>query len=377
MNEFEVNILMKIKTSFTFFFQYLVLTLLFVTSISLGLAQTPIKDDSNKKQNETTKKDNQTSLEGLTEAILIDGQPALRIILGKKNNLTEVKYLKRDGEDALVFDVYVNQRQGKLYVTKSRIVFDPLGEKKRYFNIEKNKIKEAKLNGLLPGDRIVKMYFDKDENSITVFWGEFTGVSKNALGLANNFLLLTIKDFESALTEFNQLTASVHQNKETAPLVTVNTNGTNVEYDRFKDITTVSTIPVNVFDDKKISNWGLIYFRIFGQYQVNGSVGQLPKTVKLAFSWSGIRPFFANESEKTLNLIIDGKRTNYGELQYGGLIRVGVGYKEQVWVEMSIADFESFINAKSIEMQLANLEFALQPAQIESLRRLLSDVKGQ
>ena len=46
----------------------------------------------------------QSSLQGLTEAVLVNNQPSLRI-LSTKNRSTEISYQKRDGEDALVFPV--------------------------------------------------------------------------------------------------------------------------------------------------------------------------------------------------------------------------------------------------------------------------------
>ncbi len=59
-----------------YLFQYISLILLVSTAIISATAQ------SEKNKGEET--GSQESLQGLTEAILIDGQPALRIILGKK-----------------------------------------------------------------------------------------------------------------------------------------------------------------------------------------------------------------------------------------------------------------------------------------------------
>ncbi len=105
--------------------------------------------------------DNATSLQGISDGILLDGQPALKIKLGSNNNLTEVKFQQHDGEEALVYDVYKNQKRGSLYVTKTRLIFDPFDDKKNYLNIEKTRIKEVSLNKPLPGDRFVKINFPR------------------------------------------------------------------------------------------------------------------------------------------------------------------------------------------------------------------------
>jgi hypothetical protein len=151
----------------------------------------------------------------------------------------------------------------------------------------------------------------------------------------------------------------------------------NVTYDRFKDITTVNTLPIDLFGAEEYSKWGVIFFQIFGQYEVKGSVGQLPDTVKVAFSSVSKKPFFASANDRTLNLIIDGKRIAYGEMKYSGLKSHGTtNYEESVWMELSTADFKNFLKSKSVELQMGKLEFNLPSSILNSLSLLIQESKS-
>jgi hypothetical protein len=333
------------------------LILLFTIAIISAVAQ------STKTEVEET--DNQTSLQGLTEAILIDGQPALRIILGKNNNSTQVKLQKRDGEDTLVFDVYKNQMQGKLNVSKSRIVFDPLGAKKNYFNIEKSKIKAVKLNKPLPGDRFIKMYFDDEEVSITVFWGEFTGVDKRTLGSANTFLLLTIQDFDSALSDFNKLTESVRPRDENEEIEEEETEAAVTDkYDRFQDITVVSTSKMLVRGSKRS-------IRTYAEYSFAGKSQQKPEKVSLYFYASATRPLFQEDNLK-LNFLVDNKRVPLGEMKLADEEKTKTATKQTVVITLPYETFEQIAKGKTVEFQIGTLEYKLTDVHLEAFRKLLT-----
>ena len=113
-------------------------------------------------QSNTNKSDNNTeqnSLDGRTEAVLIDGQPALRV-LSRKGSSTEIRFQKRDQDDALVFNVSkwaVGFPPGKLYITKTKLIFVPINKNKSFFNFEKTKIKEVEHKKMLGGQHFIKI----------------------------------------------------------------------------------------------------------------------------------------------------------------------------------------------------------------------------
>lgn len=309
--------------------------------------------------------DGQASLEGLTEAILFDGRPALRIILGRKNNSTEVMSQKRDGEDALVYDVYKNQMQGKLYVTKSRVIFDPLGAKKNYFNIEKSKIRETALNKPLPGDRFVKLYFEDEEISITLTFGDFNGVNKNALGSANTFLLRAIKDFDSAFSEFSQLTANVRNNNVDEEGKEEDTEAdVNDKYDRFKDLTMVSTSRMLVRGTKHS-------IRIYAEYSFKEKAQKKPERISLYFYASATRPLF-RDADLELNFLVDDKRVPLGELRLVDEERTKTATKQTVVVSLPYEIFVQIANGKRVEFQIGKLDYKLTDIHLETFRKLLT-----
>src|SRR5688500_5072757 len=93
----------------------------------------------------------QSSLQGTTEAVLVNDETALRIVT-QKSGATAVLYQKRDDEDALVFSAVrlrkllgnvVLGNTGKFYVTRTRLIYDPDGSKENYFNFARTEIKEA------------------------------------------------------------------------------------------------------------------------------------------------------------------------------------------------------------------------------------------
>lgn len=93
-------------------FAQVLLVLLFVCVVSLSIAAQVAKPE---KENEFS---TQPSLEGLTEAVLVNGQPTLKIVGQKRGANTEVKLEKRDGEKTLVFNVVkssVKNPIGKLH----------------------------------------------------------------------------------------------------------------------------------------------------------------------------------------------------------------------------------------------------------------------
>lgn len=201
-------------------FLYLIFTISILSHFAVTQSTTE-KDDRNK---------NPMSLEGLTEAILIDGQPALRI-LSRKSGSIEIRFEKRDGEDALVFIVTRLKSfgfgvqpadEGKLYVTKNRVTYVPYLDKEGFFNALVSEIQNIELKKVGQGFETINFMFQNDKKRFifngTVFinGSVWSGVrfNKKDLHPSLQFLLQALKAFNSTLLEFNKLTASVRSSDE-------------------------------------------------------------------------------------------------------------------------------------------------------------------
>jgi hypothetical protein len=366
MNKFEVNILMKRKTSFTFFLQYLVLILLFLTSVTLGLGQSPTKDNSDGKQDESSKEDIKISLEGRTEAILINDQPAIRI-LSPKGSFGEVKLQKRDGEDALVFDVTkwaIKFPPGKLYITKTKVIFVPFEKQKSFFNFEKSKIENLEQKKMLGGPPFIKIKYDGDEAKIIVGYGGIVDIP--SAKAVNNFIFRAIKNFDETLTEFNQLTASVRpkpEEDEEAEKEEESSIEVGDKYDRFKDMTFIKTSRMLVRGTKRS-------IRAEANYSFVGKNQKKPEKILLSFYASASRPLF-NEDDLELNFLADGKRMPLGNMRLADESKTKTTVKQTITIAIPIETFSQIANSKKAEFQIGTLEYKLTDAHLEAFRKLL------
>lgn len=325
------------------------------------------------KSDKSVEMDSQTSLEGFTEAILINGQPVLRIIISESGNgATEVRYEKRDNEDALVFYVVkVPNNVGKLYVTKTSLAYVPDSGAKKYFKVEKANITkfELKDHWRLIGDfSHVNLEFDGDEKPIGLAYmnqGAVTKVNKKNYFAANSFLYRAIKDFDAALVEFNKLTASVRQNEEAEEEIEEETN-TDVsdKYDRFKDVTIIATSKMPVRGNKRS-------IRTYAEYNFKGKNQIKPEKISLYFYASAARPLF-REDNLELNFLVDEKRIPMGEMRLADEEKTKTTTKQTIAISIPYETFMQIAAGKKVEFQIGNLEYKLTDTHLEAFKKLLA-----
>lgn len=324
----------------------------------------------NKTENETL---NQISLEGFTEAITINGQPVLRIIIGKKGiGFTEVKYEKRDNEDALVFNVIkIPNSVGTFYVTKTTLTYVPSSESKHYFKIEKDKLKKFELEDHWRFGKDmshVNLEFEGDSKPIGLAYnnqGSETRVNKENYFAANGFLFRAIKDFDSALAEFNKLTASVREIDEQEEEEFEDEEiETNEKYDRFKDRTVVSTSKMRIKGKKRS-------IRTYAEYDFAGKTQTKPENIILYFYGSATSPIF-REDNLELNFLVDGKRVSIGKMDFVDEEKRKTIIRQTVSVSIPYETFNQIVNGKKVEFQIGNLEYTLTDEHLEAFRKFLS-----
>ncbi len=307
------------------------------------------------------------TLQSITEATLINGQPAMRIQF-RNYAPAEVRLEKRDGEDALVFDVLkIIMVTGKLYVTKTKITFIPHDDPSRYFKIERSKIKEVvfkdhwRMNSSLSN---VNVIYEGDEKAFSL---AFTSKgNKQILLAANQFLLRALKNFDSALEEFNQLTASVRPPSEEDKEETEEETEAEVnnKYDRFKDVTIVSTSKMLVRGSKRS-------IRAYAEYNFAGKTQKKPEKVLLYLYASAARPLFREDSLE-LNFLVDDKRVPIGEMKLSDEEKTKTATKQTLVISLPYETFEQIANAKKAEFQIGALEYKLTDVHLEAFRKLLT-----
>ncbi len=338
-------------------FLFLLFAISFISNV--GIAQST----------DNTKDINQTSLEGLTEAVLVDGQPTLRI-LSRKGGSSEVKVQRRDGEDSLVFSIHkIYNSFGKLYVTKTKVTYVPNDGNKQFFSVEKIKIKQTELKNRWKLRQVNNVYleFDNDEKAILVAFNdstEFSNADKQSSLLANSFLFQAIKDFDSALAKFNKITASVRQNDEEKEVEEETEADIVNKYDRFKDVTIVSTSKMLVRGNKRS-------IRTYAEYNFAGKTQKKPEKVSFYFYASAARPLF-REDDLQLNFLVDNKRISLGEAKLADEEKTKTVTKQTVVVTMSYETFEQIANGEKAEFQIGTLEYKLTNVQLDAFRKLLA-----
>jgi hypothetical protein len=320
-------------------------------------------------------------LAGVAEATLIDGQPALRI-LTRGHGSAEIRYEKRDGEDALVFPVmhwhailYAQGpgEMGRLYVTKTKLVYEPESDKGHFFNVARADLKKARyeksgrfgknigshinIDSKKGGGRFAVVYND---NKVVGFQGDYM---KPVL----EFFDRAIADFDAALAEFNQLTASVRPapEEEEAEDEAEEAAEISTRYDRFKDVTVVRTSRMRLSGGRRS-------LRVFADLSYPGKTPRQPEKVNLSFYASAVRPVF-REEELELNFLVDGERVPVGTMRITDEDKTKSLVKQTVSVALPYETFAKIARGKKVELQVGNLEYKLTDAHLESFRKLLED----
>lgn len=166
---------------------------------------------------ETNAKTSAAYLDGLTETVLINGSPVLRI-RSRDALWIEVRNEKRNGEESLLFLVtrlksfgagVQRAEEGKLYVSKKQVSYVADFEKENSFEISRSDIQELELKKMGQGFDcvVVKMPTDKKRFVLagTVFVNGNLYANRKTLKPALNFLFQSLEDFDTALADFKQL----------------------------------------------------------------------------------------------------------------------------------------------------------------------------
>jgi hypothetical protein len=318
-------------------------------------------------QSKEEEEGNQVTLQSVTEALLVNGQPAMRIQF-RNNRNAEVKLVKRDGEDALVFDVLkIVLSTGKLYVTKTKLTYIPADDPDKYVKIERSKIKKIefkdhwRMNGSLSN---VNVIYEGDEKSFSLAF-PIKG-DKQILLAANKLLLRAINDFDGAIVEFNQLTASVRppsdEDEEAAEEETA--GDVNDRYDRFKDISLVSTSKMLVHGSKRS-------IRTYAEYGFPGKTQKKPENISLYFYASAAKPLF-HEDDLELNFLVDNKRLPIGKIKLADEEKTKTTTKQTLVVSLPYETFEQIAKAKKVEFQIGTLEYKLTDLHLDTFKKLLA-----
>jgi hypothetical protein len=143
--------------------------------------------------------------------------------------------------------------------------------------------------------------------------------------------------------------------------------GKTVEYDRFKDVTTVSTHGMVVYPMDRDMTFATAYVGILATYSVQGQLGTVPPTVRLVVTGQSLL-VGTPSSPCTLSMIVDGtRRMQLGQMQYGR----PTAYAYVAWVDLSLTTFRAIASASSIDFQTCRFETTLNQRHITGLAALL------
>ena len=321
---------------------------------------------------------NQSSLQGTTEAILVNGTPALRIVT-RKSGSTDILYEKRDNEDALVFSIVRFKKlfgsvvfgdTGKFYVTKTRVIYDPDGDNENYLNYARTEIKAAVREHHGWGqsalnDALIKSLKDT-RHFAPRFTVDFAWLNESDTLPALDFFIRALNGFDSAVAEFQQLTASVRP--ELDEVVEEEEEETTAEitdkYDRFKDVTIVRT-------SRMLLRGGRRSIRTFAEYSFAGKNTSKPEKLSLYFYASSARAVFQVD-DLELNFLVDDERVALGAMRLVDEEKTKSTIRQTIVVVVPFDTFARIANGKKVELQIGTLEYKLTDKHLDAFRRLLA-----
>lgn len=315
-----------------------------------------------------------TTLQGVADAVTINGQPALRL-LSVKSGTTDVKMGMRDGQEAFVFTVsrfgggrgIVKHKHGLVYITRTNVIFDPFENKEHYFNLAKTDLKLVEMGRLESIGTFAVLKFKDEKTGLLLDWTVHTVTRKEKIP-ATAFLIRTILNFDQALAEFNQLTESVRPKPEAEdepedePSADISD-----KYDRFRDITIVSTSRMLIKGIKRS-------IRAQAQYSFPGETQNKPDKITLSLYISAANPVLS-EDDLSLNFLVDGKRVPLGDMKLNEEKGKSV-VKQTLTVTVPYDTFRHIADGKKVEFQVGALEYTLADAHREAFRNLLSYKTG-
>lgn len=316
------------------------------------------------------------SLEGVTEAVLVDNNPALRI-LTPRNGSSEVRLVKRDSEDALVFAANkVPNKPGTLIVTKTKVVFNPDGNTAgNYFSYLKSQIKKTELiekSKFFQPTSLVKLSVVPDDNKFVYLRFPIDSPNNKEYSIPGNaFIRRAIDDFDAALAEFNRLTAGVRPTMENGEEADEEEAEPEISdrYDRFQDVTIVST-------SKMLVRGSARSIRLSAAYDFAGKTQKKPGAVTLTFVASAPRPLFREDGLK-LNFLVDDQRIPTPGVKLAEEEKTNTAVRQTVVAAIPLETFEQLAGGKKVEFQIGTFEFKLTDSHLKAFGKLLGYKVGE
>lgn len=372
---------MKTPISRIFVSLFLLITLTASVHIQAQTGGQQTGQKSSDQQQSQVSAPSQSPLVGTVEAILVEGKPVLRI-LARDHGAAEIRLEKRDNEDALVFPVmhwhaflYAQAagESGRLYITKTRIVFEPEGDKGHFFNVLRTDVKKARSEksgrfgknignhvriDAKGGDKRFAIIFN--DNKVISYQGDYM---KPAL----DFFDRAIENFDAAVAEFNQLTVNVRpEPEEEAEADEDEEAAITSKYDRFKDITIVRTSRMALRGGKRT-------LRMYADFSYSGKEPRQPDKVNIYFYAAAARPVF-REDDLELNFLVDDERVPVGAMRLIDEDKTKSLIKQTVSVALPYETFVKIAKGKKVELQVGGLEYKLTDAHLDAFRKLLESV---
>jgi hypothetical protein len=182
---------------------------------------------------------------------------------------------------------------------------------------------------------------------------------------AMTFFYHSIINFDAALKLFNELTAGVRQKLQADEVEPEEEPSADIsdKYDRFRDITIVSTSRMLVKGLKRS-------IRAQAQYSFPGETQAKPDKVTLLLYVSAANPVLS-EDDLALNFLVDGKRVPLGDMKLNEEKGKSV-VKQTLTVILPYETFRQIADGKKVEFQVGALEYTLADAHREAFRNLLS-----
>lgn len=309
-------------------------------------------------------------LQGVVEPFSLNGQPGMRI-LTRKSGSPEIRFEKRDGQDSLVFMVtkfksfglgIQPEGEGKLYISRERVVYEPFADRVNFFSANRADLKGVDLKGTGIGLDVVLFELNADKKRFAYTGTQY--LNRRDLKTAMTYLYHAVIDFDGALNLFNQQTAGVRaaadpdEEPEDEPVSDISD-----KYDRFRDITIVSTAKMVVRGPRRS-------IRMQASFTYPGETFAKPNTIFLTFNISGANPIF-NEDDLSLNFLVDKQRVPLGNMKMTEEKGKSVT-RQTLTVSMPYEIFVKLAEGKKVEFQAGTLEYKLEPVHIEAFKNLAS-----
>lgn len=311
------------------------------------------------------------SLQGVADAVTINGQPALRL-LSVKSGTTDVKMGMRDGQEAFVFTVsrfgggrgIVKHKHGLAYITRTNVIFDPFENKEHFFNLAKSDLKSVEMGRLDAIGTFAVLKFKDEKTGLLLDWTVHTVTRKEKVP-ATAFLIRTILNFDQALAEFNQLTESIRPKPDLDEDESGGEASAEItdKYDRFRDITVVSTSKMLVRGVKRS-------IRAQAHYSFPGDKQKQPEKITLSLFIGAANPVL-NEDDVGLNFLVDNGRLPLGDMKLAEEKGKSV-VKQTLTVQVPYEVFVRIAAGKKVEFQVGTLEYRLEEVHLQAFRNLLS-----